>query len=48
MTGSGLFGGLAGRIGQQSFWAVAAALVLAGLVLNQIPIFGPVLAMLLL
>jgi uncharacterized membrane protein YhaH (DUF805 family) len=41
----GLFTSFTGRVGQQTFWAIAAGLLLVGLVFNQVPFFGPMLVL---
>jgi uncharacterized membrane protein YhaH (DUF805 family) len=44
----GLFTSFAGRISQQTFSAIAAGLLIVGLVFNQVPLFGPMLVLALL
>jgi uncharacterized membrane protein YhaH (DUF805 family) len=41
----GLFTSFTGRVGQQTFWAIAAGLLIVGLVFNQVPLFGPMLVL---
>lgn len=43
-----LFNGSAGRIGRQTYWISVVGLLLVGGLLNQLPLFGPVLALALL